>query len=678
MLNPLLINLPLPEFTKIKPEHVEPAIEQLIEKNLKAIEKLLDQGKASWEDLIEPIDAMDDALSNAFSPVSHLNSVLNTQELRDAYNACLPKLSEYASKIGQNERLYQAYQAIHDSSEFKDFNIAQKKVITNALRDFKLAGVALEKSDRERFSELKQHLSKLQSSFSDHVLDATDHWSMLIEDENRLKGLPEHAIESAKASAKDKGQDGFRFGIDFPSYHAIITYAEDRELRETIYRAFTTRASDQGPDAGKFDNSALMDDILATRFELARLLGFDNYAEYSLATKMANTPDEVIGFLENLAAKAKPFAERDFNELKAFVKEDYNSDDVEPWDIAFYSEKLRLKRYDLSQEALRPYFPLSKVTDGLFEILSRLYGMHVVRREDVDTYHEDVDFFEVQDSNGQVRGQFYFDLFARAHKRSGAWMDECRVRMVNQHGSQTPVAYITANFTPAAPGKPALLTHDEVITLFHEVGHGLHHILTQMDYPGISGINGVPWDAVELPSQFMENWCWEKEALLLISEHIETKEPLPDDVLHKMKQAKNFQAGLFIIRQLEFALFDFKMHHGYQKGMQIQAVLNDVREKYGVIPAPSYNRFQHSFNHIFSGGYAAGYYSYLWAELLSADAFSRFEEEGIFNAQTGQAFLTQILEKGGSQEPSELFSAFRGREPSIEPLLKHHGLTEAA
>lgn len=679
MSNPLLENHTLPPFSKIKPSDIEPAISKLIEDNLVAIEKMLDAGANTWHTLIEPMELLDDVLSKAWSPVSHMNSVVNSPELRDAYNNCLPLLSDYSSKIGQNKRLYEAYQSISKSDAFKDFDQAQKKVIENALRDFKLAGVALEEKDKAEFANLKQELSKLQSKFSDNVLDATDHWFMLVEDANTLKGLPEHVITAAKEKAEKESQKGYRFGLDFPSYQAIMTYAEDRDLRKTMQEAFVTRASDQGPDKGKFDNSQLMNQIIDVRARLAKLLGFENFCDYSLATKMANDPKEVLSFLETLASKAKPFAQKDYDAVKQYANDEFGVEDFQPWDLAFYSEKLRKKNFDISQEELRPYFPLPVVMKGMFEIIQKLYGMRIEARKGVDTWHEDVSFFDLYDENNQLRGQFYFDLYARNQKRGGAWMDECRVRHVHQGQAQIPVAYLTCNFTPPVGGNPSLLTHDEVLTLFHEFGHGLHHVLTKIDYPPVSGINGVPWDAVELPSQFMENWCWEKDALKLISSHYQTNAPLPDDMLARLKAAKNFQAGLGMIRQLEFALFDFKMHLQYQApDAKIQQTLDQVRAEYGVVPVPAYNRFQHSFSHIFAGGYAAGYYSYLWAERLSSDAFSRFEEEGIFNESTGRSFLNEILEKGGSQEPSDLFLAFRGRQPSIDPLLRHHGLIDAA
>ncbi len=676
--NPLLEDHVLPPFSLIKPEQVEPAMEALIKENLDAIELVLDSGAQTWESLIEPLDLLDDKLNKAWSPVSHMNSVVNTPQLRDAYNHCLPMLSEYGSKIGQNKRLYEAYLNLSKSDAFQNFNKAQKKVIENALRDFKLAGVALNDKDRESFTQLKQELSKKQSQFSDHVMDATDHWFILIEDETRLEGLPESTIKAAKEKAESEKQKGFRFGLDYPSYQAVMTYAQDEKLRQAMHEAFATRASDQGPDAGQFDNSSLLDEIVKLRNKVSKLLGFEHYAEYSLATKMAQNPEEVLSFLEGLAKKAKKYAEQDYQALKDYAKESYGLKTLEAWDIALYSEKLRKEKFDVSQEELRPYFPHTKVMQGMFQVIAKLYGMKVTSRKDVDTWHKNVEFYEVHDAQGQLRGQFYFDLFARPQKRGGAWMDECRVRSKTEHSTQHPVAYLTCNFTPPVGDKPSLLTHDEVVTLFHEFGHGLHHVLTQIDYPPISGINGVPWDAVELPSQFMENWCWEEEALALISGHHETGEPLPQALLSKMKKAKNFQAGLFIIRQLEFGLFDFKLHMSDPEDIPLEKILTDVRTAFSVIPVPQYNRFQHSFSHVFAGGYAAGYYSYLWAELLSCDAFSRFEEEGIFNPTTGQSFLNEVLEKGGSDDPSALFAAFRGRKPTIDALLKSHGLSQAA
>ncbi len=680
MTNPLLKDSPLPLFKEIQAQDVEPAISELISRNLHAIDELVAKMKdPTWGSLIEPIEELDDTLTKAWSPVGHLNAVVNTPELRTAYNNCLPKLSDYGTQVGQNQGLYQAYNALMNSKAFAELSKEQQKVITNALRDFKLSGVALPLEQREQFAKLSQTLAQLESQFQDHVMDATDHWHLDVTDSQMLAGLPEQAIKLAKQVAEKAGVSGWRITLDFPCYQSIITYADNRQLRKEIHEAYFTRASDKGPDAGKFDNTKLMESIVATRHEMAKLLGFDNYAQRSLAKKMAKSTEQVITFLQDLASKAKPFAEKEFAELKAFAKGEYDIEKCEPWDIAYYSEKLRQKRFAISQETLRPYFPVPTVLNGMFEVVKRLYGLQIQEKKDVETWHPDARFFEIMDNKNQLRGQFYLDLFARSQKRGGAWMDEARVRRRLPNGNlQIPVAYLTCNFRAQVGDMPSLLTHDEVLTLFHEFGHGLHHMLTKVEAAGVSGINGVAWDAVELPSQFMENWCWQKEALAFISGHYQTHESLPDDLLEKMQRARNFQSGMMLLRQLEFSLFDFRMHLEYnpEKGARVQEILDEVREKYSVTPIAPYNRFQHSFGHIFSGGYAAGYYSYLWAEVLSQDAFSKFEEDGIFNTETGQAFLHKILEKGGSEEPDVLFRDFRGRDPDISALLRHRGLVE--
>lgn len=678
MTNPLLEDHTLPPFKTIEAQHVIPAIMALIEQNLKAIDNLVEnQPSPTWQNLVAPQEDLEDRLSKAWSPVSHLNSVLNTPELRQAYNECLPKLTEYGTQIGQNQRLYQAYVALKESKLFSQLTTAQQKVITNAIRDFKLSGVALPKDKREHFAALSQALSQLQSQFQDNVMDATDNWHLDISTREMLNGLPEQSIDLAKQVAEKAKVNGWRLTLDYPCYQAVITYADNRELRQKIHEAYHTRASDVGPNSGKWDNTALMEKIVATRDEMAKLLGFNNYTERSLAKKMAKEPKQVMKFLKELADKAKPFAERDYQELKDFAKEEYGIQALSPWDIAYYSEKMRQKRYAISQETLRPYFPVKTVLAGMFEVVKRLYGLKIVEKPQVETWHEDVQFFEIVDNANEVRGQFYIDLFARAQKRGGAWMDEARVRrrLLNQQ-VQIPVAYLTCNFRAPIGDNPSLLTHQEVETLFHEFGHGLHHMLTKVECAGVSGINGVAWDAVELPSQLMENWCWQPEALAFISGHYQTKASLPQDLLEKMQRAKNFQAGIMLLRQLEFSLFDFRLHLEYDptKGARVQEILNEVRAEYGVLPVASYARFQHSFTHIFAGGYAAGYYSYLWAEVLSSDVFSKFEEEGIFNPAIGQAFLQKFLEKGGSEEPDVLFKDFRGREVDSAAFMRHRGL----
>jgi oligopeptidase A len=679
MTNPLLQNTSLPQFSKIKPEHIKPAVEQAIKNCQQTIADVLANNTVfTWANLVAPIDEIDDVLGKLWSPVSHMNSVINSDELRDAYESCLPLLSEYGTSVGQHAGLFAAYQQLHKSDEFARLTTAQQKVITNALKDFKLSGIALNEQDKKRYGEIATRLSELSSSFGNNLLDATQAFSVNVADESELSGLPDSAKEAAKALAESQEKSGWLFTLDIPSYLPVMSYCDNGALREELYRAYVSRASDIGPNGGEFDNSPIMSELLALRHELAQLLGFDNFAEKSLATKMANNTAEVIGFLENLAVKSKSQGEQDLAEVQAFALDKFQEQNLQAWDLPYFSEKLKQERYAISDEELRPYFPESKVVAGLFEVVHRLFGLNISERQGIDTWHKDVKFFDVFDKNQQLRGSFYFDLYARAKKRGGAWMDDCVGRRELSNGDiQYPVAYLTCNFNGPVGDKPALFTHDEVVTLFHEFGHGIHHMLTQINAAGVSGINGVPWDAVELPSQFLENWCWQPEALAFISGHYQTDDALPQAMLDKMLAAKNFQSAMQMIRQLEFSLFDFKMHAQYspEKGDEIQQVLNQVRDDYAVIKAPEFNRFQHSFGHIFGGGYAAGYYSYKWAEVLSSDAFSRFEEEGIFNQQVGNDFLTNVLEMGGSKEPSELFKAFRGREPQIDALLRHCGIT---
>lgn len=683
--NPLLNMTGLPPFQHIKPEHVEPALQEIIEFNRVQVNALLNENERySWDNLIQPLEDMDDRLGRMWSPVSHMNSVVNSDELRDAYNNCLPLLSEYSTEMGQNVKLYKAYQSIKDSAEFTNLDMAQKKIIDNALRDFHLSGIDLPPEKKKRFREIRQELSKLTSKYEENILDATQAWTKHITDEKQLAGLPESAFAMAKQAAEAKELEGWLFTLNFPSYYAVITYADDRSLREEIYQAYSTRASDQGPNAGEWDNSELMQDILALRHELARLLGFQNYAERSLATKMAETPEQVLSFLHDLAKRSKPMAKQELSELTGYARQEHDISDLSAWDVPYYGEKLRQHTYDISQEQLKPYFPETKVISGMFAVVKRLYGISITEVDAssvnaVETWHDDVHFYEIRDEKNILRGQFYLDLYARDKKRGGAWMDDCIGRKRNVDNSlQIPVAYLTCNLTQPIGDDPALFTHDEVTTLFHEFGHGLHHMLTQVEHIGVSGINGVAWDAVELPSQFMENWCWEREALDLIAAHYQTGDAIPEGLFNKMYAAKNFQAGMQMMRQIEFSLFDFRMYYEYQSEPKstdsIQKILDDVRSEVAVITPPSYNRFQHGFSHIFAGGYAAGYYSYKWAEVLSADAFSLFEERGIFDSETGDAFLHDVLEQGGTEEPMELFKKFRGREPEIDALLRHSGI----
>ena len=676
MSNPLLTNT-LPLFSKILPEHIESAIDQLLDSARAVVDRQLQANTIyTWDNLVDPIETAEDQLNKAWSPVSHLNAVLNSDALREAYNACLPKLSDYSTEMGQNESLFNAYRLIAASDTYTTLDSAQQKIIQNALRDFKLSGIDLNAEKKQRYKEISLELSNLASKYEENLMDATNAWRKFITDEHALAGLPPSALAQAKQTAENDAQDGWMITLQFPSYIAVMTYADNRELRREHYEAFATRASDQGPYAGRWDNSAIMEKTLALRHEKALLLGFANYAELSLTAKMADKPQEVIDFLEDLADKSWRQARRDFTELSEFARKHYGIGDLQAWDMSYYSEKMRQHYYQLSQEEVKTYFPVTRVLPGLFAVVERLYGLQITELTAFDSWHPDVRFFQINDKKGQVRGQFYIDLYARPKKRGGAWMDDCVGRRKNKDSIQIPVAYLICNFTPPTGDEPALLTHDEVTTLFHEFGHGLQHMLTQVDYLGVSGINGVEWDAVELPSQFMENWCWEKEALTLMSGHYQTGEPLPDSLFEKMLAAKNFQAGMIMVRQLEFSLFDFRIHLEYDsaKGGRIYEILEQVRKQVSVVKPPKFNRFAHSFSHIFAGGYAAGYYSYKWAEVLSSDAFSLFEEKGIFDPETGHAFLTHILEKGGSENAMALFVNFRGRKPSIDALLRHNGI----
>ncbi|MBH3336080.1 oligopeptidase A [Serratia marcescens] len=678
MTNPLLTPFSLPPFSAIRPEDIVSAVQSALADCRAAVERVVAQpGPFTWDNLCQPLAESDDRLSRIWSPIGHLNSVKNSPELRAAYEQALPLLSEYGTWVGQHEGLYQAYRSLKEGAAFEALSVPQRKAVDNALRDFELSGIGLSADKQQRYGEIVARLSELGSTYSNNVLDATMGWSKLITDEAELSGLPESALAQAQAMAQAKEQDGWLLTLDMPSYLPVLTYADNRALREEMYRAFATRASDQGPNAGKWDNSEVMAETLALRHELAQLLGFDTYADKSLATKMAESPEQVIGFLSDLAKRARPQAEQELAQLRAFAKQHYGVDELEAWDITYYGEKQKQHLFSISDEQLRPYFPEQRVVEGLFEVVKRIYGITAKERKDVETWHPDVRFFDLFDANGELRGSFYLDLYARENKRGGAWMDDCVGSLRKADGTlHKPVAYLTCNFNRPLGDQPALFTHNEVTTLFHEFGHGLHHMLTQIDTAGVSGINGVPWDAVELPSQFMENWCWEPEALAFISGHYQSGEPLPKAMLDKLLAAKNYQAALFILRQLEFGLFDFRMHFEYspEKGAQILPTLAEVKKMVAVVPSPSWGRFPHAFSHIFAGGYAAGYYSYLWAEVLSADAYSRFEEEGIFNAETGKSFLDNILSRGGSEEPMALFKRFRGREPQLDAMLRHYGI----
>jgi oligopeptidase A len=694
MNNPLLANSTLPLFSQIKPEHIAPAIDQLLnDARASVAQHLANTQHYTWKNLVEPLEDVDDKLNKAWSPVSHLNSVVNSDELRDAYNACLPKLSAYSTEMGQNEALFNAYRFIADNDEFSTLDLAQQKIIRNALRDFKLSGIGLDGEKKLRYRDISLELSALASHYEENLLDATHAWSKVLKDQQDLAGLPESALNHAKQTAASHNQDGWMITLQFPSYNSVMTYADNRDLRREHYEAYATRASELGPHAGQWDNSENMEKILALRHEKAVLLGFNNYAELSLSTKMAEKTDDVIHFLEDLSDRSYRQARSDLAELRDFAKQHHGLDDLQSWDMTYFSEKMRLHFYQLSQEEVKAYFPITRVLPGLFAIVEKLYGLQITELCDFDSYHADVRFFQIHDQSGSLRGEFYLDLYARAKKRGGAWMDDCvgrKRRTYSQQASgihtipgdksigtvQTPVAYLSCNFTPPTDDTQALLTHDDVTTLFHEFGHGLHHMLTQVDDLGVSGINGVEWDAVELPSQFMENWCWEQEALALISGHYQTNEKLPDSLFNKMLAAKNFQAGMIMVRQLEFSLFDFRIHKDFAPGQggRIYEILEQVRTQVAVVKPPKFNRFAHSFSHIFAGGYGAGYYSYKWAEVLSSDAFSLFEEKGIFDEETGRSFLANILEKGGSQNAMDLFIKFRGRKPTIDALLRHNGI----
>ena len=677
MNNPLLENEALPAFSEILPEHIEPALDEVLKQAKLAVDNLLSKLKTpTWETLVVPMEELDARIHQVWSPVSHLNSVMNSEELRAAYNACLPKLSEFGTDLGQNEDLYEAYKAIAISDQYQLLDVAQKKVIDNSLRDFRLSGVELSQTKRDQFKTISQSLSELTAKFEENVMDSTQSWQKNITDESLLSGLPDSAKAMAAQVAQRANKKGWLFTLDFPSYLPLITYADNRALRKEAYTAFATRASDQGINGVQWDNTSVIAEILSLRHQLANLIGFDNHAERSIETKMAQSSQQVLDFLGDLATRSKPIAEKEFVELQSFAKENTELRGVEAWDMTYFSEKLRQQRYAISQEEIKSYFPEDKVVSGLFAVVNRLYGLNIVERHDIDVWHPSVRFFDIFDESGASRGQFYLDLYARSHKRGGAWMDECLSHRLTPNGLQIPVAYLTCNFSEPIGDKPALFSHDEVTTLFHEFGHGLHHMLTKIHYAGVSGINGVPWDAVELPSQFMENWCWEREALDLISGHFETGETLPSALFDKMIAARNFQSAMVMIRQLEFSLFDFRLHLEFDPEQEGQAekVLAEVREEISVVIPPAFSRFGHSFSHIFAGGYAAGYYSYKWAEVLSADAFSKFEEKGIFDRKTGVEFLQAILEQGGSREPMDLFVEFRGRKPEIDALLRHSGI----
>lgn len=669
-----MTDVALPNFTSIDTANFADQLSSLLTNNSQRIATILAENNTfSWDNLMRPLEEMDDELERFWSPLSHMHAVVNSPALRTCYQACLPQLSAYESAIGHNKALYAAI----NSLDVQQLDAVQRKIIEDTLRDFSLSGVALNPEHKQRFEAISARLSELSNQFENNVLDAVGDYKLYISDSERLKGMPEHAIQTARELAKESDLPGWTLTLEYPCYLAVVSHAEDRLLREELYKAFVTRASDQGPSAGKFDNTAVMNEMLALRHEKAQLLGFANYAELSVATKMAESPADVLDFLLDLSKRAHKQAERDFQHLQAFALETHGQQIIEPWDIAYLSEKKMKARYAISQEELRPFFPLNKVMSGLFSIIKTLYGMTLQEVKNVDTWHSDVTCYRVTDSENIPRGYIYGDLFARPHKRGGAWMDSLQSRRkLCDDEIQFPIATVSCNFAKTASTKQPTLSHDEVLTLFHEFGHALHHVLTKVDYLGASGISGVEWDAVELPSQFFENWCWDEQALQLLTAHEETGEPLSKALFDKLLAVKNFQSAMGMMRQLEFSLFDFRIHQEYDaaKPEFISMILADVRKHTTVVPIAAYNRFQNSFSHIFGGGYAAGYYSYKWAEVLSSDAFARFEEEGVFNAETGRDFLRCILEVGGSRKAADAYMAFRGRKATIDALLKHTGI----
>ena len=674
--NPLLDYADLPPFAAIQAEQITPAVEAVLAAAREVISQLTaDTTPATWQDFVLPLTDATEKIGKVWGPVGHLHAVVNTPALREAYNANLPKISEFYSELGQNLALFEKYKALAASPEFAQLTPAQQTIIQHELRDFRLSGAELPEADKPRFTEIQLRLAELSSTFSQNVLDATDDFALYIDDVNELAGVPEDSVAMFAAAAQADGKTGYKITLQFPFYFPIAQYADNRALREQLYRAYSTRASEFGKP--EWDNAPLIREILQLRAEEARMLGFANYAELSLVSKMAQNPAEVVSFLRDLAQRAKPFAVQDRQQLEAFAQQELGLESLQAWDIAYASEKLRVARYAFSEQEVKQYFPEPKVLAGLFGVVKTLYGVDVVP-SDSQTWHPDVRFFDVQ-REGQRIGQFWFDLYARPQKRGGAWMDDARGRRLTAEGVQTPVAYMVCNFTAPIGDKPALFTHDEVITLFHEFGHGLHHLLTQVDELSVSGINGVEWDAVELPSQFMENFCWEWDVLQGMTAHVDSGEPLPRALFDKMLAAKNFQSGMMTVRQIEFSLFDMLLHSAFDPEQgDWEALLAEVRQEVAVNIPPIWNRFANSFSHIFAGGYAAGYYSYKWAEVLSADAYSAFEETGGANAETGQRFWQEVLAVGGSRPALDSFTAFRGRAPTIDALLRHAGMADVS
>lgn len=669
--------LELPTFSTIDLDTVEDQLDRLLAENNEKIAALEKLDQPDWDNFVYQLDAIADKVDRFFSPVRHLNAVMNGDKIREVYNACLPKLSSWHTDLGQNKYLFEKFQNIAAGDQMNTLDVAQQKSVNDSLRNFRLGGVALEGDDKKRFKEIALELSNLGTKFQENVLDATKVWDKLFDNETALAGFPRSSLDLARQAALNNEQEGYRLTLDFPSYHSVMTFADDRALRQEVYTAYMTRASHLGPNpVPDWDNATLIEKIVTLRQEKAKLLGFGNYAQYSVASKMVESPEQVVNFIDDLAVKAKPAANKDYQQLADFAADEHGIESIQPWDLAYYSNKLKKKLFDFSEQDLKPYIPADLAVPGLFEVTGKLFGLVITEVEDADVWHDDVSLYQIKDKNDQLRGAFYMDNYAREDKRGGAWMDVCVGRMQKGEVVQLPIAYLTCNLTPPVGDQPALLTHNELTTLFHEFGHGLHHMLTRVDYSSVAGISGVEWDAVELPSQFLENWCWERESLDMICGHYQTGEKLPEDLLEKARAAKNFQSGMGTLRQLEFGLFDMRLHMSTDSpdANEIHSLLNKVREEVAVYDVPEFVRFQNGFSHIFAGGYAAGYFSYKWAEVLSSDAFERFEEEGIFNDKTGEDFLKCILEKGGTQNALELFVNFRGREPKIDALLRHTGL----
>jgi len=673
MTNPILFRDSLPLFDQIKPSHISPAIEGILKEANSLIHSLkVMGGSISWENFVEPIEMVSEKISRAWGQIEHLNAVVNSDDLRKAYNDNLIKLTEFYTNLSQDEALYKKYQSLKDGEIFESLTPSQKRIIDNVLREFKLGGAELNELEKVRFKVIQEKLAKISTQFEENILDATNEFYIFVADADDLQGIPEENIKKAQSEAIEDKKEGYKFTLHFPSYLPVMQYAEDRNLREKLYRGYATRASELA--SPKFDNTKLIDEILALRYESAKLLGFNHFTEMSLVTKMAKSNEEVVSFLMDLANKAKPFALKDMEELSAFSKT-LGIEKLEAWDIAYVSEKLRQAKYSFSENEVKQYFPEHRVLKGLFKVVETIFKLKIIKT-DAPTWHKDVSFYSIKNDGDELVGQFYFDLYARNHKRGGAWMDEAISRYKNSFESSHPVAFLTCNFSSPSENKPALFSHDDVITLFHEFGHGLHHMLTKVDEYSISGIKGVEWDAVELPSQFMENFCWEWDVVKHMTEHVDNKSPLPEALFKKMIEAKNFQSGMQTLRQIEFSLFDIRLHTQYNDQNKINSLklLETIRDEIAVVRPPAWNRFPNSFSHIFAGGYAAGYYSYKWAEVLASDAFSLFEEEGILSSNAGQKFQEEVLSKGGSRPAMESFVAFRGRAPSVDALLRHSGM----